>query len=103
MLAEGLDEVVRTGELPRGEEVLARLLDVLQAHVVHDGDEAQVDGRNGVVRGAHEQRRLHDAGADGVLALEVEQVRLHVEREGAQAARQKRQEKPSLLLFEFRV
>ena len=27
--------------------------------------------------------RLHDAGADRVLSLEVEQVRLHVERKGA--------------------
>ena len=46
----------------------------------------------GVGRSSHEQRGLHDAGADCVLALEVKQVRLHVECEGAQARGQKRQE-----------
>lgn len=37
VLAERLDEAVRAREIPRGEEMSARVLDVLQAHVVSKG------------------------------------------------------------------
>lgn len=51
VLAKSLDEIVRTREFPCGKKMIARLFHALQAHVVHHGDEVQVDGGNGVGRG----------------------------------------------------
>lgn len=88
MLAEGLDEAVGSGEVPRGQQVRAGSPHVPHADVAHDAGEVQVGVGDGPRLTLDGERRLSDAHAPAVLAHEVRLVRQHVEGEGPQALRE---------------
>ena len=92
VLTEGLDEAVRSRDVPGGEDVLARLVGAAERHEAHDGREVQVDGRYGVERIRHGEGAQHDTVALLVGALEVEAVRLDITGEEPESRRQERKQ-----------
>ena len=92
VLAERLDESVGAGELPCGKQMLARFVDLLEAHAVHHRDHMQVYLGNRVGVSAHGERGFRGAQAAGVIALQVKLVSCDVKRKRSQAGRQKGKE-----------
>ena len=88
VLAEGLDEAVGAGEVPRGQQVRAGSTHVPHANVAHDTGKVQVGVGDGPRLALDGERSLSDAHAPAVLAHEVRLVRQHVEGEGPQALRE---------------
>jgi len=88
VLAEGFDEIVRLSQLPGCEQMRFSAGRVFQAHGVHDGDEMEIDGGDGIDGALKIQRIFHHSDAAGVIASEVFLMRLHIHGELAQARRQ---------------
>ena len=64
---------------PGGQKMLLGLIHLLEAHIVHDRHEMQIDSGNGVLLRTHGQGSLHDAKALCVFFLEVEVMGLDIE------------------------
>ena len=47
-LPKALDEIVRSGNLPGGEQMGLGAADLLHAHVVHHRHQVQIDGQDGI-------------------------------------------------------
>ena len=88
VLAEGFDEIVRLSLLPGCEQMRFSAGRVFQAHGIHDGDEMEIDGGDGIDGALKIQRIFHHSDAAGVIASEVFLMRLHIHGELAQARRQ---------------
>ena len=88
MLAEGFDEIVRLSQLPDGEKVGFGAGGIFQVHDVHDGDEMEIDGGDGIDGALKIQRVFHHGNAAGVVGGEIFLMRLHIHGELAQARRQ---------------
>lgn len=88
MLAEGLDDAVGAGEVPRSQQARAGSTHVPHADVAHDAGEVKVGVGDGPRLALDGERSLGDAHAPAVLAHEVRLVSQHVEGEGPQALRE---------------
>lgn len=91
VLAQRLDQAIGPGEIPRRQQMPAGLVRAALCHEVHDGNEMQVDGGDGIDVVLHGEGAQHHAQARLVLTLQIEAVRLHVAGEEPQARRQEGQ------------
>lgn len=87
-LAEGLDQVVRLGQFPTGQQVAWGPFRLLKAHVVHHRHHVHIDGGDREHLCLHGEGGLHDAGALTVIAQQIGIVRLDIEGEHPQSRRQ---------------